>query len=1019
MNIRTLFALILRVCLPAWSLVFTLSMRSAEAQKSYPGWSAPKIIPTESTLSTYPDIAAVGDTLHVVFRSTTTILPESGGPSDQDLIEEEILKIQTLLRQGSTEDIDALGGKKKIQEKLQELTKKLRDIQNKPVSTGPATGSPITTTICYTRSDDRGRTWWEKPVVIARNPDGFMGQTAIYVDSNGIHVIYTATHQENIIHLFYIHSVDDGKTWSGPQQVSQSTYDKMDPQLAPTPNGGLVVCWWELEEAEIEERRRPTFETFDSFLQDPSIETKISTRTRTIIHYARLMAGGAWQGDQILDNATELVTSLCLSTGRDDNIFLYWLDKDGFDCRTSRDGGQTWETTLAYQQLIDTRLFNTFLYDGTEPCFIRGPLELNKAGQLAYRRGLTGGEDWVNIIDGQAQQSHPQIAFTNGEIQVVWGITDLSGRHILYFRQDNKPPVSRLDYPPNGDLAKTQASFVWGATDDIATRLTFRWCSIKREDPKTRPAPTGWTLYDEIKSQTIPAPPDAYYTFYLQAVDFSGNEEKEPIALDYHTYFVPPTITADTATVPPLVINSRNLEIKWRTEDNNPQNQVLVAYQVDGQTPSEFAARDSVKITGLSTGWHRIQLLAVDGNGNVNAFGDEVSVKVELELGLEWQQIPVSPREENRVVLKDPSVPLAWRVFENTRDQGINYLSSYLVTHDGRARNWTTPQTELKCVLTGLNGGEIEEGDYRVQLVAQDEFGNPAFPVGRADKVIETTFTVDHTPPVITWNPPFIDPNTKIPTLTVTGEDKVSKAENLEYKFRIAGATEGGWTEWAKNTSYVCAGRPISWYSWGYKVEVKSRDVAGNENRYPARYSLIWYDRSPATLYAVIGIAVLIALILIFLVIAGMLERSRARKRAAARKAAAMKPVEAEPEPEKEKRPAKTDDLFGMPTMDMSAGTVTEAPVSSSSYDFSSSASFDDLFGTSQPQTAEEPTTPEEDIFASTFSEAPSLDFTNDEETIIIEDPFKAPPKPEPKKEQDWSSDDKVDLTDHDLFDPL
>lgn len=1018
MNIRILFTHIRQVCLPAWTVAFFLFGSPAEAQKSYPGWSAPKIIPTDSTLSTYPDIAAVGDILHVVFRSTTTVQPVSGGPSDLELIQEEIQKIQVLLRQGSKDDIEALGGKKKLQEKREELTKKLREIQNQAPSTGPETGSPITTTICYTRSEDRGRTWWEKPIVIARNPDGFMGQTSILVDSNGIHVIYTATLQDNIIHLFYIHSTDDGKTWSAPQRISQTNHRKLGPQLASTANGGMVVCWWELEEAEITERRRPDFSTFDSFLQNPSIETKISTRTRTIIHYAR-MAAGAWQGDQILDNAREIISFLCLSAGKEGEVFIYWVDTGGFDCRSSRDGGQTWETTLAYQRLIDTRLFHTFIYDGNEPRFIRGPLEVNKGGQLAYKLGLSEEGEWANIIDEQAQHSHPQLAFTKDEIQVVWGITDLSGRHLLYFRQDNKPPISHLDYPPNGDIAKTPTAFVWGATDDIATRLTYRWCNIKRDDPKTRPAPANWTLYDEIKTQTIPAPPDGYYTFFLQAVDFSGNEEKEPTALDYHTYFVPPTITADTAAVPALVINSRNLEIKWRAEDNNSQAPVQVAYRVDGQSPSEFAARESVKITGLPTGWHRVQLLAMDANGNVNIFGDEVSVKVELELGLEWQQIPVKPREENRVLLKEDSVPLAWRVFENTRDQGIKYLSSYLITHNGRVRDWSPPQTDLKAVLTGPNGGQIEEGDYRVQLVAQDEFGNPAFAVGRADKIIETTFTVDHTPPVVTWNPPVIDPNTKIPTLTVTGEDNFSKAENLEYEFRIAGATEGGWTEWAKNTSYVCAGRPISWYSWGYKVEVKSRDVAGNENRYPIRHSLIWYDRSPATLYAVIGIAALILLIVLFLIIAGMLERSRARKRAAARKAAAMKSPEPEPEPEKEKRPAKTDDLFGMPTMDMGMGT--ETPAGASSYDFgsSSSASFDDLFGTTKPMTTEEPSAPEEDIFASTFAEAPTLDFTADEETITIDDPFATPAKPEQKKDHDWSTDDKVDLTDHDLFDPL
>lgn len=47
------------------------------AQRSYPGWSAPKeVLPSEYNNATYPDIAAEGDTLHVVFRATFTVTGE-------------------------------------------------------------------------------------------------------------------------------------------------------------------------------------------------------------------------------------------------------------------------------------------------------------------------------------------------------------------------------------------------------------------------------------------------------------------------------------------------------------------------------------------------------------------------------------------------------------------------------------------------------------------------------------------------------------------------------------------------------------------------------------------------------------------------------------------------------------------------------------------------------------------------------------------------------------------------------
>lgn len=1007
-----------------WIVALSLILSSASGwtDKAYPGWSAIKIIPAESNLTTYPDIAADGDTLHVVFRSTTTTVADSSGPSDQELLEQEIQKISVLLREGDAETIKKAGGKEKLQATRNELTRKLSEIQNRPAVGSQESAAPVVTTINYTRSEDRGRTWWEKPIVIAQNPEGFMGQTAILVNRQGIHVVYTATMTDNILHLYYISSADNGKTWTEPFRISSTNFRKAGPQLVSIPGEGMLLVWWELEETEVELRQRPSFDSVEKFLQNPQFEATSQTRTHSTIRYSRFGAG-TWQADQVLDNATAIVPYLSLCTGKEGEAYAFWSEPGGVDCRVTRNGGQTWETILTFQQRMSREDFYSFVYGGGDYHILRGMSQSNRSGQLSYLKGVES-DAWTNIIDEQTQHSFPQMAYTRDEVQIVWGISDLSGKHLLYFRQDNKPPKSVMYYPPTGDFTKHEASFVWGASDDISTRLTYRWCRMPRTDPQSRPVPDKWTLYDEINKETFPAPEDGYYTFFLQAVDFSGNEEKEPIAVDFQTYFVPPGIQSTPSSLPPLVINKRAIQISWKTADNTPsQAAPLVACQVDGNPISNFSQQDSIQIGGLSTGWHSIQLYAMDANGNVSTFGEMVTVKVELELGLVWEQTPgldaKTPREGTRIFVKDDKVTLKWKVLDNSQDPSVKYFSSYLVTLDGRARNWSTPQESQTAEITGAAGTSIEEGDYRLQVLARDEAGNPAIARQRYDKVLDTTFTVDHTPPEVTFNPHTLNPETGIPTLTVSGDDKKStRPENIRYQFRVMKEGEQ-WTDWATSSSFVCEGKPIKFYSWGYKVEARAIDVAGNESRYPVRYSLIWYDRAPWMLYTLVGVVAAIALIVVFMMVAAMRERAHQRKRLAQRRAEAEKSRQESPSA----KPAagSTSDLFGSP--DTSAGGGMS----------SFGSGFDDPFASTASPESEKPAG---DPFASsTGFGASSFDFDSPfgkessdpfgGSTFSFEEPqipsaeSHEPSSTQAGGETDWTDDKKIDLTDQDLFGPL
>ncbi len=1068
MNKHTPFSLWLVGCLSILLVFAGLVEKPALAQNPYPGWAAPKRVPTKSERATFPDIAVEGDTIHVIFRATYTFVADDQGIPPEELVLDEIQLITELLRRNYEVQIDSMGGEARLRKRKQELLSQLEQLKTRIDPTQNQSTSPVQTAIYYTRSDDRGKTFWEDPVPIIAENEIFYGQTALHINSRGLYVGYTAEAGDKIIHTFATHSEDGGKTWSRAEQLSTTEYNCFDPQLANIPGDGVIMTWWEKEETETQGRTRHNFEGIQEALDEGLIQGNQRRQERSLIKYSRRV-GGTWQTEKFLADTSQFIPYVNVATGANDELLVHWIDRYGPECRVSKDGGVTWETTLDFSQVLNVQKSTTFMYAEDGYHFIQGEPQLRKSTSLLHRKGLLSG-DWSNIIDPQAQYSFPRLAYTKGELQSVWGTTDnLAGQSVLYFREDNKPPTSELIYPVDGAFTKPVLVFLWDAVDDIATRMTYRWTIMKRENPEDKPAPHNWFEYEAAKENPIDPLTDGYYTLFLQSKDFAGNEETEPTQFNFQTYYVPPKVEIEGKSLPPIEIETRNLEIRWTAEDNTTADAPpLIAYRLDGNPVTEFARRDSIKIQGLRQGWHQVQVYAKDSNGNIYPYGDTVSVRVNLSLALVWEQKPQQPQQDGVVFVNGNSVSLRWIVTDNTEDQGVNFFSSVRYLHEANTSDWIAPQIFTEYEFSGEGGDPLPEGAYIFQVIAQDEFGNQVFgdrQIGNlAGAYIDTAFTVDRTPPSVEFNELVTyNEETKVPTLTVAGTDNYTHDHNLKYQFRVITREEPDppWSGLDSSPSFTAAEHPIKWYSWGYVVEARAQDILGNVTAEVAERNLIWYKRSPALLYSLVGVVGLVVLAVLYLVFSSMAEKRRQRKRQAAKREAAKQSsaggvVTAEVTGMGASTAAEEDDLFQVSETSVSEtgaggddvfGTPEPTPLSSDFSTAETSTGFEDPFSTTEttvfddpfadappeggePEPAAQP--PEDDSpleiggGESGVDEPPPLSIGAEEESAgdddLFEEPTSAPeekPTEEEKKKPDWSADDKVDLDDKDLFDPL
>ncbi len=157
--------------------------------------------------------------------------------------------------------------------------------------------------IFFSRSVDFGRSW-SSPVNISHTPGASRDPELVTGQDGTIHVVFAETLADDISNreIFYMSSTDNGKTWSTDhkqENISNSKSDSSEPSLAVSEDGTVHVAWKEENASAIE---------------------------RPQIYYTHRAPDG-WKPGINISNKTKYCYHPVIACGANGNVFVNWLDR--------------------------------------------------------------------------------------------------------------------------------------------------------------------------------------------------------------------------------------------------------------------------------------------------------------------------------------------------------------------------------------------------------------------------------------------------------------------------------------------------------------------------------------------------------------------------------------------------------------------------------------------------------------------------------------------------------------------
>lgn len=698
--------------------------------------------------------------------------------------------------------------------------------------------------IHFKNSNDRGKTWSE-PIQIAPDRRGSSAPT-IALTQNILLVVWPSLTEVDGLtanQLYASESRDKGATWSAPRRITNTRDDGFSPRLLGLENRAILL-WMETPLAEtlgrisLQQRLAIAPEAVESLQQHVYEAGGPMARLRqvqaSILSMSYNPATGSFTTRATIEqmSAQRLPYIFSLYGPIQNSFWVLFNHNTTLKAYQSTDG-QNWTQNFQEREHFNLRsMFDIAVVDDRRDLVW---IQRETGRQLPVMLRLGAELESLQLSPPQFVRSVPRIAFSDGDYHVVWEAGDQADSWISYMRSDDVPPTSTITAPDDPDITTRMITFQWQGEDNISSTSRLRYAYRLNEGI--------WSSLQSENQTTIPAPPDGDYVFQVRAEDVAGNIQNPPAEFAFNTYLSAPKTTLVDAPAPGTTIYERDFTLAFLMEDNNdaPDELEYSARVNDGEwTPFQLGASHTFQ--NLANGPHVLQIRARDSQGNIEE--EPATLAINVSVGLDIV-LSVTPE----IFTNEDTVTLAW---EATDSDGAPVLleSYYYALNDAQPVELSgISQVELE---------ELEEGAYEIVIWGRDASGDET-------PRIAHSWVIDRTPPNThaeftgTYNAGF--PVIRLSASDPPLSDGSGGDSPTEFQYRI---NDGEWRSFSHTATNWSVGRRLPFYSWGFTVDIRAIDKAGNVDSSPATVDLRFLARTnPYILYTLLGlILVLIAFIL-------------------------------------------------------------------------------------------------------------------------------------------------------------
>ncbi len=706
----------------------------------------------------------------------------------------------------------------------------------------------IRNTLMFTASHDRGKTWTE-PIAIGEKYRDCSAPAIAAVGDKVVIAWPAKIEMEGLVayQMFATESSNQGESWSTPRRIHSSRDDTFAPRFLVL--GGMAkLLWIETPLSETLGKLKAggaidyTPETVEELINTRITQDSLIERMRNF--RSRFNVCTYNPRSESFSSPTAIDT---LSSQRIPNLFGFYGPLNGaiyvyananteIKLYKSEDEGAEWDSSydnreyFSHRKLMDTLIVDEEWYSvwidhkPFEPVVVH------------FSEGLE------NLKDKELSHAHnvraqPRMAYSDGDFHVVWEAGETENSWITYMRTDTVPPTSEIIRPATSDIKTSEVTFEWKGEDNISAtdRLVYSYTYGDQ----------SWSSLQKETSTTIKTPEDGEYEFKVRAEDVAGNIQDPPTSFEFNTFKAAPKTIITDAPPSDEPLKTREVTVRFTGEDNSDDmSSLLYSAQVNDEEWTEFAEGTEHTFTGLSNGTHTLRIRLMDSQGNIDPNPAETTVQIEIDLELILQATPEKYTNSEQLAFD----------WEAKDDEGNPVNLQYYYQLNGG---------EVKQIgEEGLELPELEDGKHEITLWGEDESGD------QSNKVTYS-WVVDRQPPK-THASFAEDYVSNLPLIKLQADDQaviegVSTPTPTTFEYRI---NDGEWVSFNHEGSTWPAEKRLPFYSWGYILQIRAIDAAGNVDPNPATVDLRIFKRTnPYVLYGVIGVVVLLLLFLLKMIL--------------------------------------------------------------------------------------------------------------------------------------------------------